>query len=172
LPYASIRPASGSAQKEFEADPITDADIAFYAERENAQEDIGADKPGMGHNSGVIFTDTDKVAVRNVDYVWKGRLARGKHTLFAGEAGEGKSQIMAYIAARISKGEAWPAQGYTKNPEKAPQGYVIILSAEDDPEDTLVPRLIAAGADLKFVKILKAVKGKDGARKFNLETDR
>ena len=55
-------------------------------------------------------------------------------------------------------------------------GSVIILSAEDDAEDTIRPRLEAAGADLKRVFILDAIRepNRDGAlttRPFNLTAD-
>jgi putative DNA primase/helicase len=46
-----------------------------------------------------------------------------------------------------------------------------MLTAEDDPEDTLVPRLVAAGADLNQVEILKMVRDKGKSRKFSLEAD-
>jgi putative DNA primase/helicase len=152
---------------DFEADPITDEEIEdFFRRQERGPEDIAADKPGMGHNSGaIVWTEARSVKVQNVDYVWKGRLARGKHTLLAGEAGEGKSQIMIDIMARISTGAEWPDGG------KAPLGRCVILSAEDDPQDTLVPRLIAAGANLDNIIILKATRDKGKERKFNLEHD-
>jgi hypothetical protein len=41
-------------------------------------------------------------------------------------------------------------------------GSVIVLSAEDDPADTQIPRLLAAGANCKKVHIISAVKDKDG----------
>ena len=50
-------------------------------------------------------------------------------------------------------------------------GHVIILSAEDGPADTIVPRLIAAGADLSRIHIVKAVKDVNGERPFNLSID-
>jgi hypothetical protein len=57
----------------------------------------------------------------------------------------------------------------------ADAGNVIILSAEDDPADTIKPRLIAAGADLKRCHVLQAVKtfreGKEGVRTFDLTRD-
>jgi hypothetical protein len=31
--------------------------------------------------------------IRNIDFVWLGRLARGKHTCIAGEGGLGKSRF-------------------------------------------------------------------------------
>ncbi len=65
-----------------------------------------------------------------------------------------------------------------ENPPGAPceRGSVIILSAEDDAEDTIRPRLEAAGADLPRVHWLDAVSvvlggGKQGERTFSLESD-
>ena len=43
-----------------------------------------------------------------IDFLWSGRLARGKHTAFAGEPGDGKSQLSIYVAATISRGGEWP----------------------------------------------------------------
>jgi putative DNA primase/helicase len=77
-----------------------------------------------------------------IDWIWDGRIARGKLTVIGGDPEEGKSQLGVYIGATISNGGAWP-----NSEGRAPRGSVIILSAEDGAEDTLVPRLIAAGAD-------------------------
>ena len=101
-----------------------------------------------------------------IDWAWPGRLARGKHTAIAGEPGLGKSQVGIYVAATITKGGKWP-----NDEGRAPKGRVIILSAEDDPADTIVPRLMAAGADLNLVEIIQAVEQKERQRTFNLQTD-
>ena len=52
-------------------------------------------------------------------------------------------------------------------------GSVIILSAEDDAADTIIPRLMAADADRSRVHILEAVRKDDdkGHRGFNLQLD-
>jgi len=124
------------------------------------------------NSGGLVVLDMENVKVRNVDFIWEGRLARGKHTALAGEAGEGKSQIMCDLFARISRGGYWPDEKRKGDGGKAPQGYCVILSAEDDPDDTLGPRLIAAGADMKYIKFVQMVA--DGAgktRKFNLQAD-
>jgi hypothetical protein len=166
-----------TAAEDFAADSITDEEIEAYFVK--PQEDIAPDVRGIGDNSGgLVVFGLDTVKSRNVDFIWPGRLARGKHTALAGIGGIGKSQITIDVAARVTTGSAWPdikeirAAGWSKNLERAPQGYVIIMSAEDAPDDTILPRLIAAGGDPKFVKFLSMVKDDKGnERKFNLQTD-
>jgi AAA domain-containing protein len=54
------------------------------------------------------FSRLDQVEAKHVDWIWQGRLARGKLTLLAGEPGIGKSQTSLDLAARISIGSHWP----------------------------------------------------------------
>jgi len=56
------------------------------------------------------------------------------------------------MAARITRGLDLPCGEGT-----APQGKVVLLTAEDDPRDTVVPRLVAAGADLEPIEIVQMV---------------
>ena len=100
-----------------------------------------------------------------IEWLWPGRLARGKHTAIAGEPGDGKSQLSIFVAATISRGGEWPCRE-----GRAPLGKVIFFNAEDGAADTVVPRLIAADADLERVHIVSAVQDK-GRRSFNLQTD-
>src|SRR6185437_12634574 len=102
-----------------------------------------------------------------VEWLWPGRIAIGKHTCIAGEPGTGKSQLATAIEATITIAGEWPC-----GEGKAPQGSVIILSAEDGEADTIVPRLYAANADLGRVHIISAVRtDTDGRRSFNLQAD-
>jgi RecA-family ATPase len=105
---------------------------------------------------------------KRIDFLWPGRIALGKHTAIAGEAGIGKSQLSDYVAAIVSRGGLWPC-----GEGRAPLGNVIIFSAEDGADDTIVPRLIAAGADVERVHIVSAVLQEDGKgrRTFNLQAD-
>jgi AAA domain len=96
------------------------------------------------------FARLDQVDPKHVEWLWPNRLARGKLTLLAGEPGIGKSQTVIDIIARISNGEFWPDGG------RAPLGSSVILSAEDSANDTLRPRLEAAGANLQRVHALQA----------------
>jgi len=99
-----------------------------------------------------------------VEWLWPGRLARGKLTLVAGDPGIGKSQIAIDAAARTSAGLDWPDGG------RAVAGCVLILSAEDAIKDTIRPRLEAAGADLKRVHVIEAVRERGHKeRSFNLK---
>jgi hypothetical protein len=107
-----------------------------------------------------------EIKIEPVDWIWQDRIARGKHTALAGEPGLGKSQAAADIIARITKGAPWP-----NNEGRAPRGRVLMLCAEDGAADTIVPRLIAAGADLSLVEIIDAVRYDAASHTFNLQTD-
>ncbi|BAQ15607.1 AAA family ATPase [Methyloceanibacter caenitepidi] len=118
---------------------------------------------------------TDLVIVRaaditpeKIEWLWPDRLPRGKCVLVAGEGGLGKSMMLVHIAATISRGSEWPC-----GEGRSPQGSVIILSAEDEASDTIVPRLMAAEADLSRIQIVSAVrtKSRNGHRAFNLQQD-
>ncbi len=103
-----------------------------------------------------------------LEWVWPGRIARGKVALLGGPPGLGKSQVTANIAAIVSSGGEWPC-----GEGRAPQGGVLILSAEDGIADTIVPRLIAAAADVQQIHIIAAATRPDGTgrRTFSLKTD-
>lgn len=110
----------------------------------------------------------DNVDPKSVDWSWQNILVRGALNLIAGHPGEGKSQLSCNIAATITKGRKWPDGG------RAEQGKVVILSAEDTASTTIVPRLMAAGADLSKILIVESmVKEIDqkGKRTFNLADD-
>jgi hypothetical protein len=83
-----------------------------------------------------------EIELERVEWLWPGRIAKGKHTCIAGEPGTGKSQLATYIGAQISRGGEWPCgEGRT------PVGTVLVLSAEDGEADTIAPRFHAAKAD-------------------------
>ena len=91
--------------------------------------------------------------MRPVEWTWKNRIAHRKVNVFFGPAETGKSTLVYYIIAKSTVGGEWPVDG------TAPAGKWIILSAEDDWADTIVPRLVANGADLdKVVRIKMAGK--------------
>jgi AAA domain-containing protein len=91
-----------------------------------------------------------EIKPRKVDWLWPGRIPVGKATTFAGQTGMGKTFAACDIAARISRGAEIPFAGG----ECFRQGKVLIISAEDDADDTIVPRLIDLGADLSQIAFL------------------
>ncbi len=115
------------------------------------------------------FSDIDMV---NVEWLWPDRIPRGKITVMAGNPGLGKSQITAFMAAVVTGKADWPDCKASKWPS-----HVLFLSAEDDPSDTIKPRLVAAGANPEYCHVLKAVQEKkeedkpETTRSFQLATD-
>lgn len=110
------------------------------------------------------MTEIKSVPIR---WLWPGRIARGKVTMIAGDPGLGKSQVTTSITAIVTTGGLWPVDR-----SRAERGNVIILSAEDDPGDTIRPRLEAAGADLNRVFVIDAVpEDNDQLREFSLVKD-
>jgi putative DNA primase/helicase len=123
----------------------------------------------QGNAAHLISQRAADITPRHIDFLWPGRLALGKHTAFAGEPGDGKSQLSIYVAATISKGGKWPCDEGC-----APvSGNTIIFNAEDGVDDTIVPRLMAAGANMERIHIVSAVLLQDGKgrRTFNLQAD-
>ncbi|MCB9838401.1 MAG: AAA family ATPase [Phycisphaeraceae bacterium] len=107
-----------------------------------------------------IITELADVHAESVRWVWPGVLAAGKLTLLAGDPGLGKSFITLDLAARVTNGGPWPPDG--SGPVGEPRG-VVLLSAEDDPADTIRPRLDAAGADIARICLLDGLRLADGA---------
>ncbi|SFN53857.1 AAA family ATPase [Dokdonella immobilis] len=100
-----------------------------------------------------------------IRWLWPGWLARGKLHLLAGAPGVGKSTLGMALAAAVSSGGRWPSGS------SAPTGSVLIWSGEDDPGDTLIPRLRAAGANLDRVFFVGDVADAEGVRYFDPARD-
>ena len=85
--------------------------------------------------------------MRAVRWLWPKRVPLGKVTILGGLPGQGKSQLTCYLAAATTTGKlAGDLYGEPAD--------VLIISAEDDPEDTIKPRLYVAGADMARVHVI------------------
>ena len=76
-----------------------------------------------------------------IRWLWHDWLARGKLHIMAGAPGTGKTTIALAFAATITSGGRFP------DGSRCAAGNVLIWSGEDDFKDTLLPRLLAMGAD-------------------------
>ena len=106
-----------------------------------------ADTPAVWKVNAVSAASIKPVAIR---WLWPGWLAKGKLHILAGAGGTGKTTLLISLIATITTGGRWPDGSRCSEP-----GNALIWSSEDDPADTLVPRLAAAGADLNRVHIIQ-----------------
>ncbi|MCC7476207.1 MAG: AAA family ATPase [Pirellulales bacterium] len=104
---------------------------------------------------GPILTCLADVEPRPVSWLWPERIPAGRITLLVGRPGEGKSFLTTDATARVTTGTPWP------DGSDCPQGSVLLLTAEDDPADTIRPRLDAHHADVRRVHLLSAVRRVD-----------
>lgn len=140
------------------AAPATVRSLEDRAERElatlervtgrNLRTPPAADTP----SDGVELIRADALRPEPIRWLWPGWLARGKLHVLAGAPGTGKTTLAMHVAACVSSGAALPS-GWTPA-----SGGVLVWSGEDDPADTLVPRLLAAGADLSRVRFVGEVR--------------
>lgn len=90
----------------------------------------------------VALVKGSTISPEAINWLWPGWLAAGKMHVLGGAPGTGKTTIALAFAATVSTGGCWP------DGTRATSKNTIIWSGEDDPKDTLAPRLIAAGADM------------------------
>src|SRR6516225_11459229 len=102
------------------------------------------------------------VTPQRVEWLSPGRIPLSKLTIIDGDPGLGKSVLTLELAARVSRGLAMPGDEAGDNRDPAD---VVILSAEDGIEDTIVPRLDAAGADRSRIRALNLVPDSDGGQR-------
>lgn len=110
---------------------------------------------------GVTVIPASEYHIEPIGWLWRGWLAKGKVHILAGAPGTGKTSLAMALAATLTTGSRWP-DGTPANP-----GEVLIWSGEDDPSDTLIPRLMAAGAALERVHIVASTTDKSGPRSFD-----
>lgn len=92
------------------------------------------------------------IPAKALEWFWQNRIPRKKVTVFGGDPGVGKTLSICDIVARATTGKAFPGETATREPVD-----VLMLFCEDDADDTVIPRLMAAGANLERVHRLRAI---------------
>jgi putative DNA primase/helicase len=119
-------------------------------------------KPGIAE-----LVRASDVVVRPKQWLWTNHLLRGALELETGIPNIGKSQVQIYLVACVTACRDWPDGA----PGLLEPANVIMLTAEDTIDQEVVPRLVAAGADLDRVHILKWIRKDDNNRQFLLAED-
>jgi hypothetical protein len=105
------------------------------------------------------FISLDGLKPRPVRWLWDGRIPVGVGTLVGGLPGGGKTHVGLDVGAKLTRG-VLPGDW-----EGTPSG-IVVMSREDMLHETIVPRLIAAGADMSRCLALPFAAGR-----FSVETD-
>lgn len=92
------------------------------------------------------------LSVTRVSWCWDHRIPLSAVTLLAGREGLGKTALCGDLAARVTRGQL-------EGDLRGELADVVYVGTEDDRESVLLPRLIAAGADLDRVHFVTLADG-------------
>ena len=107
------------------------------------------ERPGASANGAAkALTRAADISPRPVRWQWYPYLPAGQISLIGGRGGGGKGLVCASIAAAVSRGGGWP-----DGIDSAPAGRVLWRETEDPLAEVIVPRLIAADADLEKIDL-------------------
>ena len=123
------------------------------------------DAPAGEYARDLSLIRASDVTPEAVTWLWDGWLAAGKMHVFGGAPGTGKTTISMGLAATVTTGGRWP------DGTRSIAGNVVIWSGEDDPADTLIPRLALSGADLTRVYFIADIREGNERRSFDPARD-
>jgi hypothetical protein len=117
-------------------------------------------RAAVDESSALETTPLSTLRPRPIRWLARFRIPLGKVVLFAGDGGHGKSTLTLHLAACLSRG--LPAFGMPA--EDCLTGDTLLIQCEDDWADTVIPRLLAMGADMTRIHRQEGIRGKDGKR--------
>jgi putative DNA primase/helicase len=148
------------------------SDDKRFPDKNFTKEEIRKSKitPLFDNDINLVVTKLTDVICKEQPWFWPAFIPNHTITLFAGNGGVGKSSLLLYIAAKTTTGEKFIACGLDV---VLPQGRVVIMSAEDDPEYQLKPKLLASGANQEFIELIKCKTSTANPKKrlINLQND-
>lgn len=109
------------------------------------------------------------ISAQPVKWTYDNWLPKGELNILVGAPNTGKTAFACALAAGITNGNGWQL-----HPEFKVNGWghVIIVNNEDSVSSTLLPRLIAAGANLDRVHFLDTRTITDNEKPFSFNNDR
>lgn len=140
---------------------IANASAPARGEHQPGNDDV----PAGDYARDVSLIRASDVTPEAITWLWNGWLAAGKMHVFGGAPGTGKTTISMGLAATVTTGGRWP------DGTRAIAGNVVIWSGEDDPADTLIPRLALSGADLTRVYFIADIREGNERRAFDPARD-
>ncbi|MEU8683164.1 AAA family ATPase [Streptomyces sp. NPDC048611] len=105
----------------------------------------------------IVIRSASDYQPRRTRWLWRNRIPLGELTLIVGRGGVGKSTLLACFIAWITSGNM--KGEYHQQPKD-----VLYVVNEDSIEQTVLPRLMAAGADLHRVHFMSAALGDETQR--------
>ena len=107
----------------------------------------------------------DTIERKDVRWLWNQRFAIGKLNMLHGDPDLGKTWLTLYVISRVTTGRPF-CDG-----AECELGEALFVTAEDDPEDTIGPRLDRLGADSHRVHDIVVVVVKGEERHLALDTN-
>ena len=114
----------------------------------------------------IVTVRAADIVMRSLYWIWPGHLLRGAQELMSGLPGLLKSQVQISHIACATARLPWPDGAPAIEPMN-----VIMLTAEDTLDQIVKPRLVAAGANVDRVHIVKCIKTDEHDRQFLLSED-
>ena len=118
-------------------------------------QELAQDVPPTPARAVVLACGTD-LKPEPVRWLWRDWLALGKLHILAGAPGQGKTTLALSMGATVTTGGHWP------DGTRCERGNILVWSGEDDHADTLLPRLLAAGADRARCYFVEGTRNEDG----------
>lgn len=131
--------------------------------RDRHARDHAAD-PQQGDGRHVRYTPASTIKPRRTRWLWEGRMPEGMIALLVGREGLGKSTITWWLVSRLTKGEL-PGEFFGQ-----PKS-VIVAATEDGWAEVIVPRLLAAEADMARIYRVDVVTNGEGVSEVILPAD-
>ena len=119
-------------------------------------------EPDLDH---VKLISGNAITPRQMEWAWQYWLPKGKLSLLVGAPKTGKTLLAIDLAATITSGGNFP------DGTRADKSTVIFWTAEDDLDDTIVPRFKAAGGDLANVRFIDHTVSSGRGQPFNPSQD-